>query len=150
MVPQSRGRAAEGDVILKDLGFALFLRGELDLVGSLKPALHEMRISSWNCRNCEEFSSLLDQTEPQLVFTDAELPDGTWLRVMRLIEGVKLPVSVFVVGQESNPRMEYLVRECGGYGYLTPQIERAPLQAAVRSALEEVQERRGAMARAVA
>jgi len=145
-MPEAAVGKPKRETNVKDLGFALILRGEFDLVDSVKPALHAMGISTWNCRSCEELASLLEQTEPQLVFTDSDLPDGTWLRVMRVIQNAKCRVNVFVVGKEPNTRMEDLVRECGGYRYLTTQFERELFQAEVRCAVEEVYERRGATA----
>jgi hypothetical protein len=131
---------------MKDFAFALFVNGESYLTDSLKSALHEMGISTWNCRTCKEFADLLDQTRPQLVFSDKDLADGTWLRVAKLVMDASFPAALFVVGDEPNARLGDLIRECGGYGYLTPPLEREKFQAAVRSAVEHVHGRKCSLA----
>jgi PleD family two-component response regulator len=135
---------------MKDLAFALFVDGGSFMMEPLRPALHEMGISTWNCRTCKEFAALFDQTRPQLVFTDKDLSDGMWLRVAKLAMDADFPVSLFVVGDEPNTRLDDLVRECGGSGYLAPPFERVPFQAAVRAAVEEVYNRKCAAAETAA
>ena len=73
-----------------------------------------------------------------------------WLRIAKLVMDAGFPAALFVVGDEPNTRLDDLVRECGGYGYVAPPLERAEFQATVRTAVEDVHGRKSSMSETAA
>jgi DNA-binding NtrC family response regulator len=86
---------------------------------------------------------------PPLVFTDAELPDGTWADVLALAEKALLPVSVIVVAPAVDRRLYVEAIECGAFDFVAPPFNPTDLAYVLRCAWDHVMARRNASPRAV-
>ena len=83
-----------------------------------------------------------------LVFTDTQLPDGTWADILALAQKAKLPVNVIVVARVVDTRFYVEVIETGAFDFLAPPFNATDLAYVVRSAMDNVVARRAAPARA--
>lgn len=133
---------------MREYAFALVVHERTFPFEALKPALKDMAISTWSCASCREASDLLEQTHPHLIFTDVQLPDGSWQDVLNLSQRAGSPVNVIVVSANEDTRTYLNVLEQGAFDYLAPPFERMPLEFVVRSAVEDVRARRDTLARA--
>ena len=79
-----------------------------------------------------------------LVFTDTQLPDGTWADVLALAQKAKLPVNVIVVARVVDTRFYVEVIETGAFDFLAPPFNATDLAYVVRSAMDNVVARRAA------
>ena len=131
---------------MKEYAFGLLVSGRA-LPESLRAALREMDIATWTCESCQEVSTLLDQTHPQLVFTDTQLSDGSWRDVVNMAQQATSPVNVIVVGRTADMQFYLSVIESGAFDYFVPPFELVPLQYVVRLAVEDVRGRRTTLAR---
>ena len=77
--------------------FAILVHDQPHPLDSLKPVLRDLSVETCSVRTCEEAGRLITQTEPQLVFTDTSLPDGSWADVVRMAERASSRVDVIVV-----------------------------------------------------
>jgi DNA-binding NtrC family response regulator len=77
-----------------------------------------------------------------LVFTDTQLPDGTWADVLAVAEKAKKPVNVIVVARVVNTRFYVEAIETGAFDFLAPPFNATDLAYVVRSALDNVVARR--------
>ncbi len=71
---------------------------------------------------------------PLLVFTDRQLPDGTWRDIVRLAESAHAPTSVIVVSRLTDVRLYVDAIEQGAYDFIVPPFEAAGLAHVVRCA----------------
>ena len=85
--------------------FAILVHDQPYPLESLKPVLRDLSVETCSVRTCEDAGRLLTQTEPQLVFTDTSLPDGSWADVLRMAERASSPVDVIVVGAKEDIRL---------------------------------------------
>ena len=90
---------------------------------SLKPVLRDLSVETCSVRTCEDAGRLLTQTEPQLVFTDTSLPDGSWADVVRMAERASSPVDVIVVGAKEDIRLYLSALEGGAFDFVLPPFE---------------------------
>jgi FixJ family two-component response regulator len=79
-----------------------------------------------------------------LVFTDPQLPDGTWADIVVMAEKAKLPVNVIVVARLVDTRFYVEAIETGAFDFLAPPFNATDLAYVVRSALDNVAARRAA------
>jgi DNA-binding NtrC family response regulator len=79
-----------------------------------------------------------------LVFTDTNLPDGTWADILTVAQNAKLPVNVIVVARLVDTRFYVEVIETGAFDFIAPPFNATDLAYVVRSALDNVIARRTA------
>ena len=79
-----------------------------------------------------------------LVFTDAQLPDGTWADILALAEKASLPVNVIVVARLVDTRFYVEAIEAGAFDFIAPPFNAMDLNYVVRTALDNVIARRTA------
>src|SRR5579859_2367117 len=103
--------------------FALLVSREGASLEPLKAALKNQSIETWSVDNCEEVTRLVDQTHPELIFTDPRLADGTWLDIVSLIEKASTPVNLIVVGAPENANLRAPVMENGTFDFIQPPFE---------------------------
>lgn len=131
---------------MKGYAFALLISGRA-LPESLRMALREISVSTWTCESCQELPALIDQTQPQLIFTDTQLSDGSWRDVVNMAQQAASPINVIVVGRTADVHFYLSVIESGAFDYFVPPFELVPLQYVVRLAVEDIRERRTTLAR---
>jgi len=127
--------------------FALLVHDRPDPLDLLKSALKELYVETYSVRNCEEARRLIPQTQPQLVFTDTVLPDGSWTDVIELAENASSPVNVIVVGTIKDINFYLTALERGAFDFVLPPFERDSLDFIVQSAAQDARLRRQAQAR---
>lgn len=128
--------------------FALLVHDRPAPLDSLKSALKDLSVETYSVRSCEEAKRLIPQTQPQLVFTDTALPDGSWTDVIELAENVGSPVNVIVVGTNKDVKFYLKALERGAVDFVLPPFEREALDFVVRSAAENSRVRKHEQARA--
>ena len=79
-----------------------------------------------------------------LVFTDKQLPDGTWADVLAVAEQATQPVNVIVVARIVDTRFYVEAIETGAFDFLAPPFNATDLAYVVRTALDNVHARRAA------
>ncbi|HLY63825.1 MAG TPA: response regulator [Terriglobia bacterium] len=131
---------------MKSHCFALLVHDRPDPLDLLKMALKELSIETYSVRNCEEAKRLIPQTQPQLVFTDTALPDGSWRDVIELAEKIGLPVNVIVVGTIEDVKFYLTALERGAFDFVLPPFELDALDFIVQSASQNTRIRRQAQA----
>lgn len=82
---------------------------------------------------------------PPLIFTDTQLPDGTWADILVEAKQAAQPVNVIVVARLVDTRFYVEAIETGAFDFLAPPFRAADLAYVVRSALDNVVARRGAL-----
>ena len=73
-----------------------------------------------------------------LVFTDTQLPDGTWADIVAVAGKAKLHVNVIVVARVVNTRFYVEAIESGAFDFLAPPFNATDLAYVVRSAQDNV------------
>jgi len=122
---------------------ALVVHQNSETLAALKGALerHGMRIIHAESR--EQASRILGGKNPApLVFTDTQLPDGTWADILTEPTRATQPVNVIVVARVVDTRFYVKVIETGAFDFLAPPFEATDLAYVVRSALDNVVTRR--------
>src|SRR5215472_16898705 len=109
---------------------------------SLKAVLRDLSVETFSVRTCEEAGRLITQTEPQLVFTDTSLPDGSWADVVRMAEMASSPVDVVVVGAKEDIKLYLSALERGAFDFVLPPFEHEALEFVVESARQDVRRRK--------
>jgi DNA-binding NtrC family response regulator len=132
---------------MKAPSFALLVHDRADPLELLKSALKELSIDTYSVRSCEEARRLLPQTQPQLVFTDTTLPDGSWTDVIELAENAGSPVNVIVVGMIKDVKLYLTALDRGAFDFLLPPFKGDALDFVVQSAAQNTRLRRQAQAR---
>lgn len=112
--------------------------------------LKSQGIEIWTSQTCEDVARLLDQTHPELVFTNAQLPDGTWSDIVRLVEKSPVPTNVIVVGRCKNTDLYLSAMDFGAFDFILPPFEPAPIAHVACVAAENVRRRREEQARRAA
>jgi|SRR5579859_4804802 len=126
--------------------FALLVSRAGASLEPLKSALKKQSIETWSVDTCEEATRLLDQTQPDLVFSDPRLADGTWLDMVNLIEKASTPVNLIVVGTTGNTDLHSSAMEKGAFDFIQPPFEATSLGHVLQQAVEDVRRRRMAQA----
>lgn len=128
---------------MKDDIRALLLHLHESPVAALKLALENHFIWTERARSCEEATaSLAGSNPPHLVFTDTDLPDGTWCDVLDLAARASLPVSVIVVSPVADVPLYIDVMERRAFDFITHSFTTAELTHILRCAVENVRTRR--------
>ncbi len=128
--------------------FALLIHERPHPLDLLRWTLKELGMDTYGVHTYREAKSLLSQTQPQLVFTDTSLSDGSWVDIPNMAEESDVPVNVIVVGTSFNPNLFTSVMERGAFGLVVPPFEHEGLTHVVRSAELDVRQRREAQAQA--
>ena len=126
--------------------FALLVHDRPSPLESLKTDLKNLAVKTWSARSLDEAAKLLDQTHPELVFTDTQLADGTWSEVVSLAERVGAPANVIVVGSQVDIRVYVSAMESGAFDFIVPPLEPGSLAHVVGVAIDNVRRRREAEA----
>jgi FixJ family two-component response regulator len=77
-----------------------------------------------------------------LVFTDTQLPDGTWADILATAEKAALPVNVIVVARVVDTRFYVETIESGAFDFVTPPFYPTDLAHVVRCACDNAIARR--------
>jgi len=121
-----------------------------ELGGSLAPlkeALEGQAMEVCCMRNCQEASTLLlGANPPHLVFTEIDLPDGTWQDIVKLAVKAQKAVKVIVVARLADVRFYLETIVSGAFDFIVPPLTGFELGHVVRCAAETAFNRREALA----
>jgi len=124
---------------------ALLVHKNSETLAALKGALERQGMRTIQAESRAQAKRLLGGLNPApLVFTDTELPDGTWTDVLAAAEQAKKPVNVIVVARVVNTRFYVEAIETGAFDFLAPPFNATDLAYVVRSAMDNVIARRTA------
>src|SRR3990172_9062604 len=122
--------------------FALLVHDRANPLGSLQVLLKDHSVETWGAKTWEEVARLLDQTQPELLFTDTTLPDGTWVDVVNMAEKAAVPTNVIVVGSCTDPNLYISAMESGAFDFILPPFEAEAVRHVLNVAIENVRRRR--------
>lgn len=122
---------------------ALLVHHQSETLVALKSALERLGMTITQAESRAHAKRLLGGLNPvSLVFTDAQLPDGTWADVVALAAKAVRPVNVIVVARVVNTRFYVEAIETGAFDFLAPPFNSTDLAYVVRSAVDNVVARR--------
>lgn len=122
--------------------FALLISDEDKSFETLRDILKCLGIEVWSVQSREEVASLMDQTQPELIFTSTTFPDGTWSDIVRLSEKTYAPPNVIVVGKHRDTKLYLSTMDGGAFDFILPPFEAEPLAHITRVAAENARRRR--------
>ena len=124
---------------------ALLVHKNSETLAALKGALERQGMRTTQAESRAQAQRLLGGLNPApLVFTETELPDGTWTDILAIAEKAKKPVNVIVVARVVNTRFYVEAIETGAFDFLAPPFNATDLAYVVRSAMDNVIARRTA------
>ena len=135
-----------GRTKMSDRVFALLVHSQSEPMGSLKRALEHLAVAVYPVSNCKDAESVLWLVKPDIVFADASLPDGGWADIVSQSKDAKAPVNVIVVGGAEDRELHASVMEQGGFDFIVPPFDLAPLALAVRMAAQRARKPEGSKA----
>jgi PleD family two-component response regulator len=111
---------------------ALLVYAEFEPLHTLRVALASQGIDTWRARSCQQALSFLANFRPvHVIFTDKNLPDGTWLDLVRAKRRTSAPLTV--VAREMDARLSSDIIQQGGAGLIVPPFAASDLTYPVRS-----------------
>lgn len=122
--------------------FALLVSERIDSLEGLRAMLRGQSVGAWSAQSCEEVAQLLEQTRPDLIFTDVRLCDGTWVDVVSLAEKASAPTNVIVVGACKDARLYISAMDHGAFDFILPPFEVEPMAHVLKVAVDNVRHRR--------
>jgi len=123
---------------------ALVVHHNSETLVSLKCALERQGVSIVQAESRAQAVQMLGGENPApLVFTDTELPDGTWADILAEAERAAQPVNVIVVSRVVDTRFYVDAIATGAFDFLAPPFAATDLAYVVRTALDNVAARRG-------
>lgn len=128
---------------------ALLLHVRSDLLQALQLALQDLSVKTSQASSCSEaLHALAGSNPPELIFTDTQVLDGTWVDAVRLAEMAPTPVNVIVVSRLVDVHFYIEVIEAGAFDYIAPPFEASGLAHVTCCAAGNVLRRRSAQAQA--
>jgi two-component system, NtrC family, response regulator AtoC len=109
---------------------------------ALNAALKELSVGTYSVRTCEEARRLILQTQPDLIFTDTCLPDGSWADIVDLPARFGSAINVIVVSATEDVQLYISALQRGAFDFVLPPFERQGLEFVVRSGGEDARHRR--------
>ena len=123
---------------------ALVVHQNSEILLSLKCALERQGMCIVQAESRAEAIRILSGQNPApLVFTDTDLPDGTWADILAEAARAAQPVNVIVVARVVDTHFYVEAIETGAFDFLAPPFVATDLAYVVRSALDNVVARRG-------
>jgi len=124
---------------------ALLLYNQAGPFRDLSLALRRRSVLVSEARSCGEAERvILGPEPPELVFTEPQLPDGSWSDVVRNARAANSPVNVIVVSPDVNIAFYLEVIQNGAFDFIAPPFEAPGLTHVVNCARDNVLARRQA------
>jgi DNA-binding NtrC family response regulator len=135
---------------LKRKVFALVVHDRPEPCQALKPVLRLLGVDTFSVSGCTDALLLLEQTHPHLIFTDTQLPDGTWIDLVNLADDAAVPTCVILVGSSKDPEMFQAALNYGAFGFISPPFDDGTVSQILSQAMTQVYTRHDHRSRAVA
>jgi DNA-binding NtrC family response regulator len=130
---------------------ALLVFAESDSSKSLERELQRQSVKTRQVRSCTEAKEFMERgQEPDIIFSDTSVPDGTWADVLRLARNEHTAAEVVVVSRLPDTKLYMDVMQGGGFEFMAPPFSQAELAHVLQSATVEASKRWGASMRAAA
>jgi len=127
---------------------ALLLHELGESLDALKSALEAQSVNVCCLQSLQEALPLLaGPNPPYLIFTQPDLPDGTWSDVVRLATKASKPVNVIVVARPANAGLYLQAITGGAFDFIVAPLTGYQFTHVLRCATESVLTRREALAR---
>jgi FixJ family two-component response regulator len=127
---------------------ALLIHQDSETLGSLKYVLECQGLRVTEVESHAQAKRMLGGLNPApLVFTDTELPDGTWTDILAVAERAARPVNVVVVARVVDTRFYAEAIQAGAFDFIAPPLNATDLAHVVRCAVDNVLARRDAQRR---
>ncbi|MGD0126992.1 MAG: response regulator [Terriglobia bacterium] len=124
---------------------ALLVHENSETLATLKGALERQGMHVLHAGSHAQARRVLTGLNPaQLVFTDTQLPDGTWADVLAVAEKASEPVNVIVVSRIVDTSLYVETIQTGAFDFLAPPFVDTDLAHVVRGAIHNVIARRAA------
>jgi DNA-binding NtrC family response regulator len=121
----------------------LLVHHNSETLAALKRALERQGMHVLQAESRAQAKRMLGGLDPvPLVFTDTQLPDGTWADILALAEKALQPVNVIVVARVVDTRFYVEAIETGAFDFIAPPFVDIDLAYVMRSALDNVVARR--------
>ncbi len=89
--------------------------------------------------------SLSRPDPPHLIFTDVRLSDGTWEHILAMSKAAVQPVNVVIVAPVQDARLDVAASRKHAFDTIVPPFQGEDFCQVVRSAIRDIQRRRGAV-----
>lgn len=124
---------------------ALLVHHNSETLVTLKGALERQGMHIIQAQSRAQAKRVLGGLDPvPLVFTEPQLPDGTWADILAVAEKASQHVNVIVVARIVDTRFYVEAIETGAFDFLAPPFNATDLAYVVRSALDNAVARRAA------
>lgn len=130
--------------------FALVVHDRPEPCEALKLVLRRLGVDTFSVRTQADAVLLIEQTHPHLIFTDAQLADGTWTDLINLADSATVPTCVVLVGTSNDPEALQSAQNYGAFDFIVPPFEGEAISRLLSEALALVRVRRDQQSRAVA
>jgi two-component system response regulator PilR (NtrC family) len=127
---------------------ALLIHENSDTLRALKRLLESQGLRVIQAGSRARAKRMLGGLNPvPLVFTDAQLPDGTWADILEMAEKAAMPVNVIVVARVVDTRFYVEAIEAGAFDFIAPPFNATDLAYVLRCAVDNVIARRARLPR---
>src|SRR5690348_17897071 len=128
----SNGNESEGPLMAEKIT-ALCVHRNSETLASLESALEHQGMRVTHAESRAQARRMLGGLDPApLVFTDTQLPDGTWADILAEAEKAAQPVNVIIVARVLDTRFYVEAIETGAFDFLVPPFMAADLAYVVR------------------
>ena len=131
---------------MSEMPLALLVTNRSAWGSGLRALLESRGFAVYTALGCSEGALLFESPQPpHLVFTDSQLPDGTWADVLAAMRQSELPVNAVVVSPYVDVSLYLQVLEQGAFDFVVPPFRLEEIDHVIRNAMASVEFRRGAM-----
>ncbi len=121
----------------------LLVHHNSETLATLKGALERQGVHILHAESLAQAKRMVGGLNPvPLVFTDTQLPDGTWADILAVAEKAARPINVIVVARVVDTRFYVEAIEAGAFDFLVPPFGSTDLAYVLRSAVDNVATRR--------
>jgi len=101
----------------------LLLHDRKEPLSQLRVALKKHNLDTVHTTSCAEALKMMsDYDQPQIVFTDLTISDGTWADALLLAQKSPVPVSLIVVSDVPDLCLCKEATACGAFGLIAPPL----------------------------
>jgi DNA-binding NtrC family response regulator len=134
----------------KDI-LALLVFAEAETSQGLQRELQRQSVKTRQVRTCTEAKEFIEQErKPDIIFSDAAVPDGTWVDVLKMARNENTAAEVVVVSRLADTKLYMDVMQGGGFDFIAAPFSQAELAHVLQSATVDASKRWGAPLRAAA
>lgn len=130
---------------------ALLVSAEPDSSQRLQRELSRQSVKTRQVRTCTEAKQFIErENKPDIIFSDASMPDGTWADILKMARKEQTSAEVVVVSRLPDTKLYMDVMDGGGFDFIAPPFSQTELAHVVQSATVDASKRWGAPLRSTA